>query len=488
MPDERRKISRQDFVKIEDYLYEIPKTFRADMRVPARFFIRESMIKDMLTDSAAWQLINVTTLPGIKGYAFAMPDVHQGYGFPIGGVAATAIAEGGVISPGGIGYDINCGVRLLTIDISLADAQPYLSDLATKLFDEIPSGVGSSGRLKCSIKEIDKILAKGAHQALKLGYGTDRDLIFCEDEGKLDNADPSVVSDQAKMRGTDQLGTLGSGNHFLEVQVVDEIFDDQAASTFGLHKGMLTIMIHCGSRGIGHQICTDYVRMMMQEVVRHHYLLPDRELVYTPFLSPSGQNYFAAMSAAANYAWANRHIIAHGVRKCCQKIFGKDTPVNLVYDISHNIGKQEQHMVDDRLVDLLVHRKGATRAFGPGRPEICAPYRSVGQPVLVPGTMGTASYVLVGTAASMEIAYGSSCHGAGRKMSRIKARENVRGSQLRTQLESQGIIVRSDTNVGLAEEAPMAYKDVEKVVQIIHDAHLAHKVARLKPVAVIKGG
>lgn len=488
MPKNGTAISRQDFIKIEPYLYEIPKSFRSDMRVPARFFVNESMMDDLLADRAITQLINVATLPGIRGYAIAMPDVHQGYGFPIGGVAATAINDGGVISPGGIGYDINCGVRLLVADVMANDIRQHLPQLATKLFEAIPSGVGIGGKLLCAPKELDKIIQLGAHRVLELGYGVERDVAFCEDGGNLATADSSLVSDCAKARGKDQIGTLGSGNHFLELQVVDEVFDQKVAEAFGLHKGLVTIMIHCGSRGLGHQVCTDYVRLMMQELPKQSFTLVDRELACAPFSSQLGQEYFSAMSGAANYAWANRHVIAHWTRRCFQDVLGASLGVNLVYDISHNIGKREQHRIGDAMVDLLVHRKGATRSFGPGREEVPGTYRHLGQPVLIPGTMGTASYVLVGTSASMDVAFGSSCHGAGRRMSRMQARKQVRGSELKIELEKAGIIVRSDSDPGLAEEAPCAYKDIENVVGIVHDAGLARKVARLKPIAVIKGG
>lgn len=481
-------IKREDLIKIDDYTFEIPQSFRPDMRVPARVFTNEKMLEDILQDKALWQLVNVATLPGIQLGAFAMPDVHQGYGFPIGGVAGTAIDQGGVISPGGIGYDINCGVRLLAVSMSAADLKPYLEHLATRLFHKIPSGVGRGGTLDFKAHELDKIMQHGAQRMLQLGYGTESDIAFCEENGCMQIADPGLVSDHAKKRGADQLGTLGSGNHFLEVQVVDEIFDEKAAYAFGLHKGMVTVMIHCGSRGLGHQTCTDYVRTMMQKLPSWGYKLPDRELIYAPFNSPEGQQYFGAMAAAANFAWANRHMIAHWVREAWHEVVDPKININLVYDVSHNIGKVETHSINGTHLKIAMHRKGATRAFGPGRPEVPDKYRAIGQPVLIPGTMGTASYVLTGTAASMDVAFGSSCHGAGRKLSRIQAKRMVRGSQLRQELESRGIIIRSDSDPGLAEEAPLAYKDVESVVDVVHGAKLARKVARLKPLAVVKGG
>lgn len=481
-------IKRSDLIRVDEFTWEIPQSYRADMRVPARLFANENMIEDVLSDRALWQLANVATLPGIQKYAFAMPDIHQGYGFPIGGVCASAIDEGGVISPGGIGYDINCGVRLLRADITAADLQPFLEKLATRIFHKVPSGVGRGGKLDYSAKELDQFLAKGARRMVELGYGNELDLEFCEENGCMENADPDLISERAKKRGSDQLGTLGSGNHFLEVQVIDEIFDEKAAQAFGLRKGNVTVMIHCGSRGLGHQTCTDYVRVMMNKLPEWGYELPDRELIYAPFKSPEAQNYFAAMAAASNYAWANRHLIGHWVREAWHEIVGPDVSLSTVYDISHNIGKIETHEVDGVNKKMIMDRKGATRAFGPGRPEIPTAYRHIGQPVLIPGTMGTASYVLAGTDESMEVAFGSSCHGAGRKMSRSQAKKEVYGARLREELESSGIIIRSDSDPGLAEEAPEAYKDVEDVVATVQGAKLARKVVRLKPLAVVKGG
>lgn len=483
-----QEITRNNLIKIDDVTYEIPQNYRRDMKVSARVFMNEAMINDVLADRALWQLANVTTLPGIQKSAYAMPDIHQGYGFPIGGVAATDIHEGGVISPGGIGYDINCGVRLLATDMTHNEIKPYLDKLATRLFQKVPSGVGRGGKLDFKPQELNAILKKGAHRMLELGYGTESDLELSEEGGCMAAADPNLVSEKAKKRGGDQLGTLGSGNHFMEVQVVDEVFDEKVASVFGLRKGCITVMIHCGSRGLGHQTCTDYLSVMMKKLPDWGYVLPDRELIYAPFLSQEGQDYFAAMAAAANFAWANRHMIGHWAREAFKEIIGDSVQLRMVYDISHNLGKLEKHTVDGKERELVLHRKGATRAFGPGRPEISAQYRHVGQPVLIPGTMGTSSYILVGTSKSMEVAFGSSCHGAGRRLSRAQAKKEVRGSQLRQQLEKQGIIIRSDSDPGLAEEAPLAYKDVDNVVTVVHQAGLAHKVARVKPLAVIKGG
>ncbi len=482
------EIKREDLIKIDDVTYEIPTSYRPDMRVPARVFMNEQMMEDVINDKALWQLVNVSTLPGIQRAAFAMPDIHQGYGFPIGGVAGTDVNAGGVISPGGIGYDINCGVRLLAADMTAKELEPHIQKLATRLFHKIPSGVGRGGKLNFDPAELNTILAKGAQRMLELGYGELQDIELCEEHGCMAVADPAMISDKAKKRGGDQLGTLGSGNHFLEVQAVDEIYDTEAAAAFGLKKDQVTIMIHCGSRGLGHQTCTDYVRSMMSKLPDWGYELPDRELIYALFHSKEGMDYYKAMAAAANYAWANRHLIGHWVRQAWHDVVGKSVTLSMVYDVSHNLGKVERHMVDGSEKELLVHRKGATRAFGPGLVEVPEKYRSVGQPVLIPGTMGTSSYVLVGTTHSMEVAFGSSCHGAGRRLSRTQAKKLVRGSQLREQLEKRGIIIRSDSDPGLAEEAPLAYKDVDNVVDVVQAAGLAKKVVRVRPLAVIKGG
>ncbi|PKN03354.1 RNA-splicing ligase RtcB [Candidatus Dependentiae bacterium HGW-Dependentiae-1] len=480
-------ITRENLIKIDEFTYEISKTFRADMRVPARVFTTEVLLAALLEDRSLEQLVNVATLPGIQGYAFAMPDIHQGYGFPIGGVAAMAIDEGGVISPGGIGYDINCGVRLLVANINAAELHSYLQKLATQIFHTVPSGVGKGGKLEMGSQELDKVLHYGAKRMLELGYGTQADLEFCEERGCMAGADPRQVSEKAKARGADQLGTLGSGNHFLEIQAIEEIFDERAAQAFGLMQGGVVIMIHCGSRGLGHQTCTDHVRLMMQHSAQWGYALPDRELVCAPFTSLEAQNYFAAMAAAANYGWANRHMIGHWVRESFHVVLGADVQVNTVYDIAHNIGKIEKHTINGIEKKVIMHRKGATRAFGPGRPEQPERYRSIGHPVFVPGTMGTSSFVMVGTEHGMDVAFGSCCHGAGRSMSRMQAKRTVQGAQLREQLESKGIIIRAHSLVGLAEEAPIAYKDVDAVVDVVHGAQLARKVARLRPLAVIKG-
>jgi tRNA-splicing ligase RtcB (3'-phosphate/5'-hydroxy nucleic acid ligase) len=478
-------LTLQDLVKINDAVFEIPQSFRNDMRVPARIFVNQAMLNDLLADNSLLQIVNVTTLPGIQKYAFAMPDIHQGYGFPIGGVAALSTLEG-VISPGGIGYDINCGVRLLALNITAADIKAHLDTLATALFHAVPSGVGRGGKIKLDADELDKVLLFGAEHMVSAGYGIESDLEYCEERGRMHEADPSAISVKAKQRGYDQLGTLGSGNHFLEVQQVSEIYNKEVARTFGLEESMVTIMVHCGSRGLGHQTCTDYVKDMLPKLSNWKLHLPDKELACAPFHSPEGQRYYQAMCASANFAWANRHLIGHWIRQTCKKVLGNSIEVKTVYDLSHNMGKKEKHAVDGTIRDLIVHRKGATRAFGPHHPEVPAPYKATGHPVLIPGTMGTASYVLVGTEENS--AFGSCCHGAGRKMSRMKAKACVKGSTLRQELEAQGILVKCESDPGLAEEAPLAYKDVDDVVQVVEQAKLAQRVARLTPLAVIKGG
>lgn len=481
-------ITRDNLVKVHKTLFEIPASFNASMRVPARVFTSEAMLEEVLSDRSLWQLTNVATLAGIQKAALAMPDIHEGYGFPIGGVAAMALDQGGVISPGGIGYDINCGVRLLSLNYTTQDIQPFLNKLAHRFFEDVPSGVGRGGLLKLKDSELNKILGKGAPYMLKLGFGEQQDIDYCEENGALLQADPDLVSDKARNRGRDQLGTLGSGNHFLEIQKVEKIYDAPIAQVFGLELGMVTIMIHCGSRGLGHQTCSDYVSDFLPRLESWKIVLPDPELACAPFHSPEGQNYFKAMCAAANFAWANRHLIGHKVRLACTDILGSSVRVRTIYDISHNIGKKEKHIINEKDRELIVHRKGATRAFSAGNPAIISPYRAVGHPVLIPGTMGTASYVLVGTPEGMTEAFGSSCHGAGRRMSRARAKKSVRGSHLRKELEEKGIVIVSDSDPGLAEEAPLAYKDVDEVVHVTEEAGLARPVARLVPLAVVKGG
>ncbi len=457
------------------------------MRVPARVFVNEKLVEDLFKDRSLEQLVNVATLPGIQKWALAMPDIHEGYGFPIGGVAAFDV-ETGVISPGGIGYDINCGVRLIRTPHSYQGIKNQIPDLATQIYHEVPSGVGRGGRLNLVNKELDEVLLKGVDKMIESGYATAEDKEHCEALGRLTDADPSLVSKIAKDRGRDQLGTIGAGNHFVEVQRVDEIFNQEAAKAMGIFKDQITVMVHCGSRGLGHQNATDYIRVMMDAMPKYGIKVPDPELACAPFKSPEGQNYWKSMVACANFAWANRQFITWEIREAWAKTFQASSikcqeDLKLVYDVAHNLAKLEEY--DGK--KLVVHRKGATRAFPPGHQETPELYKNVGQPVLIPGSMGTASYVLVGAPGAMELSFGSSCHGAGRMMSRTKAKRVVRGSVLKEELENQGIAVRSGSMAGLAEEAPIAYKDVEAVVDAVHGAGLAQKVARLKPVGVIKG-
>ncbi len=477
-------ISKSDFKKISDWLWEIPKSFREDMRVPARIYASEKILQ-AIEDEALIQLVNTTTLPGIMKYAIAMPDIHSGYGPPIGGVGAIKLPEG-VISPGFVGYDENCGVRLLLSEYTEKELRPYLEKLTTEIQKEVPSGLGRGRKIKLSIGQIDKILEGGVPELVKQGYGEKEDIENCEEKGKMEQADASCVSERAKNRGRDQVGTLGSGNHFCEVQKVAEIFDEEAAKIFGLFKDQVVIMIHTGSRGLGHQNCTDYLKIVMQALPKYGIKLPDRELACVPFNSPEGQRFFKAMSAACNYAWANRHMIMHYIRQSWKSVLGEKTNLKLLYDVAHNIAKIEEHEVDGQKLKLIVHRKGATRAFPPGHPEIPNKYKEVGQPVLIPGSMGTSSYILAGTEKSKE-AWHTVCHGAGRTMSRHAAMRAVSGQEVVRDLESKGIIVKCQSLRGIAEEAPMAYKNIDDIVEIVHNAGLSKKVAKLRPLAVIKG-
>jgi len=459
--------------KINDYIWEIPKSYRSDMRVPGRIFASEKILADILKDESLEQVINVATLPGIQKYSMAMPDIHEGYGFPIGGVAAMDM-ENGVISPGGIGFDINCGVRLLKSAKTYDEIKDKIPELTAAIYKEAPSGVGRSGRLKLVNKELDKILAKGVGQMLEAGYATEDDVKNCESEGRLVEADPELISKHAKDRGRDQIGTLGAGNHFVEIQRVDKIFGGDTAKKLGLFENQICVMVHCGSRGLGHQVATDYIKIMLDSLSKYGITIKDNQLACAPFDSPEGKNYFSVMAAAANFAWANRQMITWEIREAWQKIFGQESraggELSLIYDVAHNIAKIEEY--DGKKV--VVHRKGATRAFP-------------GQPVLIPGSMGTASYVLIGTEDSLKQSFGSTCHGAGRTMSRTKAKRLVRGSILKQELEEKGISIQAGSMAGLAEEAPLAYKDIEEVVEVVHQVGIAKKIARLKPVGVIKG-
>jgi tRNA-splicing ligase RtcB len=472
-----------DFHEVTPYIWEIPRSFREDMLVPARIYASRRMLEQVLDERAAEQLVNVATLPGIKRYALAMPDIHQGYGFPIGGVAALR-AQDGVISPGGVGYDINCGVRLLASRFQFDDIAGQLVALANQMQRDVPSGVGRGGPIVLQGKEIDAVLRSGARWAIDHGYGTWADAEVIEENGCLAAADPSLVSDNAKRRGADQLGTLGAGNHFLEIQKVVDVFDEQTAGRFGIFRGQVTVMIHTGSRGLGHQTCTDYVQLMNRVMAKYGIVLPDRELACVPFATTEGQQYFHAMSAAANFALANRQLITHHVREAWKRVLHDPScTLEIVYDVAHNMAKLEWH----DSVQCVVHRKGATRAFGPGRPEIPEKYRETGQPVLIPGSMGTHSYVLAGTEIAMKDTFGSTCHGAGRRMSRSEAKRTINYEQMRRALEAYGVVVRGGSAKGLLEEAAEAYKDIDEVVDVVHQAGIARKVAKMKPVAIIKG-
>jgi tRNA-splicing ligase RtcB len=478
-----------DLVKISDYEWEIPQSYRHDMLGPVRLFATQGLLEQILDDKSLEQAVNASTLPGLVGAVTVMPDMHQGYGFPIGGVAATEFPQG-VVSPGAIGYDINCGVRLLASGIEFETVRGEMDMFATRLNQHCPSGVGGEGIIKVKVPELDHILHDGAKWALKNGYATEADLIRTEENGCVEGAKPERVSERAKARGREQIGSLGAGNHFIEVDVIEEIFDAEAAQVMGLFEGNLAVQIHCGSRGLGHQICTDYVQDFQKAVQKYGIDLPDRELVCAPMDSPEGQAYLGAMRAAANFAFVNRQLLAYGARKAFEETFAKKTKnwhLHQVYDICHNMGKIETHEVEGKRLKVCVHRKGATRAFGPGSPGLPPEYAKIGQPVIIPGSMGTASWVLLGTEDSMARSFGSSCHGAGRVMSRSKAKHEIRGETLRKELEEQGIRIRAGSMSGLAEEAPAAYKDVDMVVETVSAAGIARKVARLKPVAVVKG-
>ena len=465
--------------------YEIERRAGTAMRVPARVFADENLLGQIRRDRSISQLVNVTTLPGIVDAALGMPDMHEGYGFPVGGVAATRLPDG-VISPGGIGFDINCGVRLLVSDVRAEDVAPSLEALVHELSRSVPAGYGRHGRLALTREEMDRVLGDGCPYLVREhGLGGEDDLALIESGGAIAGADPGQVSERAKRRGEDQLGTLGGGNHFIEVQVVDAIFDEVAARAFRLFAGQVTVLVHTGSRGLGHQVCTDYVKLMDEGLHRYGITVPDRQLACVPFSSPEGRRYFGAMCAAVNFAFCNRQVIAHRAQDVFRNVLhGRPgAELRLVYDVAHNTAKIERY--GERT--LCVHRKGATRAFGPSSAEIPAPYRGVGQPVLIPGSMGTASYVLAGTDEAAALSFSSTCHGAGRAMSRGAAKRRVQGHMLRKELLARGIVVRCPSNQELAEEAPLAYKDVDRVVNVVHRAGIARKVARLRPIGVVKG-
>jgi tRNA-splicing ligase RtcB len=480
-------IARELIQKLDDYRYLVPKGARPNMRTDALVYADERLMEHIVKDLSLEQAVNVAMLPGIVGRSLAMPDIHQGYGFPIGGVAATDWQHG-VVSPGGVGFDINCGVRLLGSSLSQNEVREKLRELVLQLFRDIPSGTGGHGYVKLAGGDLEALLAQGAPWMVEHGYGEETDMEFTESGGMLRDADPEKVSARAHERGRPQVATLGSGNHFLEIQYVQRIFDQAAAEALGLKEDQAVVLIHTGSRGLGHQVCTDYVREMNSAMQRYGIHLPDRQLACAPIQSPEGQAYLGAMAAAANYAWANRQGITHFARKALDRIFGGQARVRVIYDVAHNIAKREWHVVDGgERREVLVHRKGATRAFPAGHPEIPARYRHVGQPVLIPGSMGTASWVLVGAEGAMRETFGSVCHGAGRMMSRTAAKKGRDVKQVQKALEEQGILVKSETRDGILEEVPEAYKDVDQVIEVVHNAGLARKVARLRPMGVIKG-
>jgi tRNA-splicing ligase RtcB len=478
------------FIKIDDYRWQIPKNYKTGMRVPGLIYASKGMLESIREEQTPEQVANVAFLPGIVGCSLAMPDIHWGYGFPIGGVAATD-TKNGVVSPGGVGYDINCGVRLLRTSLSESEVRPRIDQLINALFHNVPSGLGSEGKIRISQKDMNQLMIEGARWAVKRGLGLDEDLDATEDGGFLSGADPSKVSDRAVKRGMPQAGTLGSGNHFLEIQTVKEIFDPQVASVMGITDiGQVLVLIHTGSRGLGHQVCTDHLRIMEQAVARYGIKLPDRQLACAPVESREGQDYLGAMACAANYAWANRQCIAHWVRESFCEVLGKSFDklgMRQIYDVAHNIAKIEEHAVDGRAVKVCVHRKGATRAFPAGHRDTPKRYQDVGQPVLVPGDMGRCSFVAVGTQKAMSETFGSTCHGAGRILSRGAAKRAIRGADIIRELGSRGIIVKAGSISALAEEASQAYKDVAEVIDVVHQAGISRKVAMATPVAVIKG-
>jgi tRNA-splicing ligase RtcB (3'-phosphate/5'-hydroxy nucleic acid ligase) len=479
-------MQRAALVQVGPYTFDVPASARADMRVPARIYADEELLSAMLAGDAITQLMNVATLPGVERFVYGMPDMHEGYGFPVGGVAATRMPDG-VVSPGGVGFDINCGVRLLATPLTSRMVGARMEELVHEISRSIPSGTGRGGRWMLDDHELDAVLRQGSGCLVREhGFGLDDDLRHTESSGCIPGADPSKVSARARDRGRGQLGTMGSGNHFVEVQEVETVFHEASARAMGLAQGQLAVLIHTGSRGFGHQVCTDYVRLMDTRLASHGIVLPDRQLSCAPASSPEGQDYLAAMAAAANYAWANRQLIAHHVRQNIVRLFPDVTPesVRVVYDVAHNIAKIEEHGG----ARLCVHRKGATRAFGPDHPEVPEDYRDIGQPVFLPGSMGTFTYVLAGMPEAETLSWGSTCHGAGRSMSRGAAKRQVTGAALRKELEARGIVVRCPSSAGLAEEAPFAYKDVERVAAVVESAGMARRVARLRPRGVIKGG
>ncbi|MFH1169389.1 MAG: RtcB family protein [Chloroflexota bacterium] len=476
--------------KIDDYRWRIPQSYKAGMRVPGLVYADEAMLPQIREEQALEQVVNVAFLPGIVGYSLAMPDIHWGYGFPIGGVAAMRLSDG-VVSPGGVGFDINCGVRILRTNLTGEEVRPRIGELLDALYNGVPSGLGSTGRIKLRSGEIDAVLIKGSRWAVEKGYGRPEDLETTEEGGEMTGANPDRVSGRARERGTPQLGTLGSGNHFLEVALVDEIYEAEIAGVMGIDRvGQVMILVHCGSRGLGHQVADDYIKEMVRAMPQYGIQVPDRQLACAPVKSPPGQAYLAAMRCAANYAWANRQCITHWVREAFCQVMGKceaDAGLELIYDVAHNIAKIEEHEVDGHWEKLCVHRKGATRAFPAGHPDVPPKYHDIGQPVLIPGDMGRVSYVLVGTGAAMKETFGSTCHGAGRVQSRAAVKKHLRGRDVLEALHRRGITVRAGSLPGLAEEASEAYKDVTSVVGVAGGAGISRIVARTRPIGVIKG-
>ncbi len=476
--------------KVDDCCYRIPKSYRSDMRVDGLIFASDKLMESIRADMAPEQVVNVATLPGIQGASLAMPDIHWGYGFCIGGVCATDPAEGGVISPGGVGYDINCGVRLCKTNLFLDDVKHHLSELVKELFHTVPAGVGRTGKYKFTPTETRELMARGASYAVGRELGVPRDLGHIEANGRIEGGDPDEVSDHAVKRGAEQCGTLGSGNHFLEVQVVDQIADAEVAAAFGLELNQVCVMIHSGSRGLGYQVCDDALAAFRGAPAKYGITLPDRQLACAPVDSPEGKKYIAAMRAAANFGFCNRQLLMQQAREVFATVFGRsweDLGMELLYDVAHNIAKLEEHTVDGKKKDVWVHRKGATRAFPAGHPELPAVFQKTGQPVIIPGDMGRASWVLVGGAASMERTFGSTCHGAGRAMSRTAAKADAAGRRIDKELLSRGVIAMCGSRSGLAEEQPKAYKNVDDVVSVVHNANISRKVARMRPIGVIKG-
>jgi len=477
-------------IKVDDYRWKIPENYKTGMRVPGLIYASKEMLESMCEEQTPEQVANVAFLPGIVGYSLAMPDIHWGYGFPIGGVAAMDVRSG-VISPGGVGYDINCGVRLLRSNLNEAEVRPKINQLINGLFLDIPSGLGSQGKIRVGQKEMNELMVEGARWAVRRGLGSHEDLDVTEENGCMGGADPGKISDKAAKRGMPQAGTLGSGNHFLEIQIVKEIFDSDTASVMGITEiGQILVLIHTGSRGFGHQVCTDHLRVMEQAVSKYGIKLPDRQLACAPIESSEGQDYLAAMACAANYAWANRQCIAHWIREVFSRVLGKGPEklgMKQVYDVAHNIAKIEEHVIDGRKLKVCVHRKGATRAFPAGHKDTPDCYKKIGQPVLVPGDMGRCSFIAVGTHKAMDETFGSTCHGAGRVMSRGAARRSMRGADVVLELRRRGITVKAENIPSLAEEASQAYKDVTEIIDVVHKAGISRKVALAVPMGIIKG-